>query len=305
MTAGDSMVERFDGAVLLLPYKLRERARSVVRSDRVRAEEIRLRVGRPMSVLLPEGELTLGGEAVTARDLELLVEIATGASVHSSGQWLKDGFIPCRGGCRVGLCGSVYSSGGEVTGFNSFSSASIRIAREHRGIADAILPGLFRDGALASTLIVAPPGAGKTTLLRELVRRIASPSQSRPGLRVGLCDERGELAAMRGGVAGLDVGELTDVLDGCPKAQGALMLLRTMNPQVIAMDEITSPEDMAAINFARNCGVSLLATAHAGGLSDLLSRPLYRDVAGVFDNCVTVENRNGRRIINLQKGGAA
>ena len=296
MTAADSMVEKFDGAVLLLPYKLRERARTLTRSDRARAEEIRLRVGRPMSVLLPEGELTLGGEAVTARDLELLVEIATGASVHSSGQWLKYGFIPCRGGCRVGICGSTYLSGNEVTGFGSYSSASVRIAREHKGIADGLLPELMCDGRLSSTLIIAPPGGGKTTLLRELVRLIASPSKSRPGLRVGL-------AAMRGGVAGLDVGELTDVLDGCPKAQGALMLLRTMNPQVIAMDEITSPEDMEAISFVRNCGVALLATAHAGGPEDLLSRPLYRDIPDVFDGYITVENKNGKRAFSYKAGG--
>lgn len=303
MTAVDSMVERFDGAVLLLPHKLRERARTLTRSDRARAEELRLRVGRPMVALLPEGELSLGGDAVTARDLELTVELATGASVHSNSQWLKNGFIPCRGGYRVGLCGSVFTSGGEVMGFGSFSSASIRVAREHRNIADALLPGLYNGDGLSSTLIIAPPGAGKTTLLRELVRRVSSPSPGRPGLRVGLCDERGELAALEGSGPQLDVGVMTDVLDGCPKAQAALMLLRTMNPQVIAMDEITSPEDVSAVERARNCGVSLLATAHARDLSDLMSRPLYRDMPHIFDSFITVENLRGRRSFTLQKGG--
>ena len=297
-------VERFNEAARLLPFALRERAWALPVPDKRCVEELRLRAGQRMTALMPEGEVNLGGEAVTARDLELLVEIATGASVHSAREMLRRGFIACRGGCRVGLCGSAILSGGEVTGFRGLSSAAIRIGRERQGIADGLLPGLFRAGAFRSTLILSPPGGGKTTLLREIVRRVSSPGPLGPGNRVGLCDERGEIAALREGRPELAVGVKTDVLDACPKAAAVMMLLRTMNPQVIALDEITAPEDTAAIGYARNCGVELIATAHALDPEDLKRRPLYRDMLadGIFENLVIIRTAGGRREYELVGG---
>ncbi len=305
MTETDMQAARYDTAILLLPNALRERARELGYHDRAVAEELRLRVRRPLSVLLPDGERELGREPVTRRDLELLVEIATGASVHASRRELSNGYISCRGGCRVGLCGSVYLTGGEMAGYSVYSSAVIRLAREKRGIADGILPRLRREGRFRSTLIVAPPGGGKTTLLRELVRRLASSDASRPGLRVALCDERGEIAALWDGTPQLDVGERTDVLDACPKPRAVLTVLRSMNPQVIALDEITDPEDVKAVERARNCGVALLATVHGSGLEDLTTRPLYRDMlaGGVFENIVTIRVKDGRREYAVENGG--
>ncbi len=304
MTYADRLSERFDGAARLLPGRLRERAERLPAADRAAAEELRLRVGSPAAVLMPEGEISLGGEPVTRRDIELAVEIATGASVHSSQSSMRRGFISCRGGYRMGLCGSVFMSGGGVGGFGAYSSAVIRIGRERRGAADRLLPGLFRDGRFRSTLILAPPGAGKTTLLREIVRRLSSGDGRRPGLRVGLCDERGEIAALREGEPELDVGPRTDILDACPKAEAAMMLLRTMNPQVIAMDEITSPEDIRAVESARNCGVALLATAHGACPADLRSRPAYRPLfeGGVFENTVLIRRDGPVRTYELMKG---
>ena len=263
MTDMDMQAARYDAAVLLLPHALRERARELPVHDRAAAEELRLRVGRPLSVLLPQGERELGAESVTRRELELLVEIATGASVQSSRRELQNGYISCRGGCRIGLCGSVYLDEGQMAGYSAYSSAAVRIAREKRGVADGLLPGLWREGRFRSTLIIAPPGGGKTTLLRELVRKLSTSGPARPGLRVALCDERGEIAGLWEGRPQLDVGERTDVLDACPKARAVLTVLRSMNPQVIALDEITDPEDGAAVERARNGGVALLATAHA------------------------------------------
>lgn len=303
----DMQVARYDTAILLLPNALRERARALEGRDRAVAEELRLRLGRPLSVLLPYGERELGPEPVTRRELALLVEIATGASVHASAREIANGYISCRGGCRVGLCGSVYLTGGEMAGYSVYSSAAIRIAREKRGIADGILPKLRREGRFRSTLIVAPPGGGKTTLLRELVRKLSTSDAARPGLRVGLCDERGELAALWDGTPQLDVGERTDVLDACPKPRAVLTVLRAMNPQVIALDEITDPEDVKAVERARNCGVALLATVHGAGVEDLMTRPLYRDLltGGVFENIVTIRVRDGRREYQVENGGRA
>lgn len=304
MTDMDMQVARYDTAVLLLPNALRERARELTYRDRAVAEELRLRMGRPLSVLLPRGEMELGRESVTRRELELLVELATGASVHASQREIQNGYISCRGGCRVGLCGSVYLSEGRMAGYSVYSSAAIRIAREKRGVADGLLPELWREGRFHSTLIIAPPGGGKTTLLREIVRKLATSDPSRPGLRVALCDERGEIAALWEGRPQLDVGERTDILDACPKPKAVLTVLRSMNPQVIALDEITDPEDVAAVERARNCGVALLATVHAADVEDLTARPLYRDMlcGNVFENIVTIRLKNGRREYQVRDG---
>ncbi len=296
---------RYDSAVMLLPPRLRARARELDRAGRAQAEELRLRAGMPLGVVLPRGERSLGGGAVTVRDIADLVEIATGASVHSAGATLKNGYISCPGGHRVGLGGSVYLSGGETAGFRAYSSAAVRIAREKRGIAEKLLPGLYRGGTFRSTLIAAPPGAGKTTLLREIVRKISSPGEPGGGLRVSLCDERGEIAAMEGGVPGLSVGAMTDVLDGCPKARAVMMVLRSLNPQVVAIDEITAPEDAGALTLAANCGAAVIATAHAGSVEELRRRPLYAGILRerIFENLVFIRRSGGDRSFELMRGG--
>ena len=172
----------------------------------------------------------------------------------------------------------------------SLSSVSIRIARQRPGAALPLLSGLMEGGRLCSTLIAAPPGMGKTTLLRDLVRCI-SDGDGTPPLRVGLADERGEVAALYGGVPQLRVGQRTDVIEGCPKAQGAMLLLRAMNPQVLAMDEITAPEDVGALLTAAGCGAALLATAHGEG-DELTRRPLYRTM---------LEERIFQRVVSIQR----
>ncbi len=287
-------VERFDRAALLLPHNLRDRARELKREERASCEEFRLRLGYPASVVMPEGERSIGGDPVTKRELGFVLEAATGASVHSASSRLAEGFITAKGGFRVGLCGAVGLSGGEPGGFTSVSSAAIRISREHKGACVPIIDSVYSGGEVRSTLIISPPGGGKTTLLRDLVRYI---SDAAGGPRVGLCDERSEIAAFFDGEPTMDVGRRTDVLDGCPKARAVSMLLRSMNPGVIAIDEITAEEDAEAMTRAAHCGVKLIATAHAASRTELAERPIYRALlaSGVFEELIIIRKLGGRR----------
>ena len=284
-------------AAQVLPLSLRGVALDLPEDKQGRAEELRLRIGHPVTVVFPQGELSLGTNPVTGRDLEQLLELASRASVHTVADQLRRGYLTVEGGHRVGLCGTPVLRDGQIHGLGRLSSAAIRVARQVTGAAAPVAQKLLeQSGAFCSTLILAPPGAGKTTLLRDLIR-IVSHGKGMAPQRVAVADERGEVAALWNGVPQLDVGERTDVLEGCPKAQALMMLLRAMNPQVLAADEITAPEDVAALISAAGCGVKLLATAHGSAREDLARRPLYRELmaAKVFERLLLIETKNGRR----------
>ena len=151
------------------------------------------------------------------------------------------------------------------------------------------------DGAVVC--LMAPSGRGKTTLLRDMIATLSNGTEDRCPLRVGVVDERGELAGMYRGVPQLDVGCHTDVLDGCPKALGIPILLRAANPQIIAVDEITVREDLFAMAAAANCGVALLATIHAADVAELKRKPLFAQLLKlrVFEKAVTITRRDGQR----------
>ncbi len=270
----DLNVTRYQDAAACLPVRLRKLALALPEAEQARAEEFRLRAGSPLTVLLPEGEMPLEA-VVEPEELETLCDLATSFSRYAAAETLREGYLPVRGGFRIGLCGTAVMKEGNNTNLKNFSAAAIRIAREKRGIADALAPRLFREGEFASTLILSPPGGGKTTLLRDLVRRLSEGVEGCGPRRVSLIDERGEVAVMYRGEPQMDVGPHTDVLDACPKALGIPMVLRAMNPQVIAVDEITVWEDIRAMSMAAGCGVRLLATIHAGNLEELREKPLY------------------------------
>ena len=224
---------------------------------RDKLQELRLRLGNPPELLCSDGS-TLLTQAVRDEDLHFCVNTASRYSPWAA-QSVARGFLTAPGGHRIGICGEGIVKSGQITGIRNITSVCIRIARDFPGIAGAI------SGIRGSVLILGPPGWGKTTLLRDLIRQLEETE------RICVMDERGELFP-----EGLPRGNRMDILSGCSKAEGIPMLLRTMGPSCIAADEITDPTDTAALVLAANCGVRLLATAHAASLSDLRTRPVYR-----------------------------
>lgn len=268
----------FDQVSDLLPFGLRLAVRNLPKTEQMITEEIRLRVGQPVSVSLPEGEVFIpGSPIVAAKDLLSVLETATKASAHAALERICQGFVAIAGGHRLGLCGIVVNRDGKIHNLRCVSSLNLRIAKQIPGIGNDLLRNICENGNPSSVLVLAPPGAGKTTLLRDLIRGLSYGVAGKPQ-RIGVADERGELAAMWDGVPQFDLGPHTDVLDGCKKADGLMILLRGMNPQVLAVDEITAPEDVEALQMAAGCGVSLLATAHGRSMDELRTRPFYENL---------------------------
>lgn len=287
-------MDGFENALRVLPRSLREAAERLPKGARKEAEELRLRLGRAPAVRFAEGEAALPGvECVTAETLRAVLELATGASWHTAEDSLRRGFVTVQGGCRIGVCGQAVTEEGRVVGIRELSSLCIRIPREVRESADGLLEKEFH-----STILISPPSGGKTTLLREMCRRLSDG-----GLPVSLCDERGEVAAVWNGRAQFDVGARTDVLTGAPKGEGAMMMLRSMAPRILALDEITAPEDVEACLCAANCGVRLLVTAHGCGTEDLFSRGIYRKLTEhkLFRRAVVIRVEDGRRSYRVEK----
>lgn len=256
-----------------LPEMIAEQIQKMSPMMMSKLEELRVRVGRPLEIIVSSEPYYLPYE-VTRLDAEQLLNQISQFSLYTLDEELRRGYITIAGGHRVGLAGRVILEQGAVKAIRDIASFNIRIARETIGAADPLIPYLY-DGEWQHTMLIGAPQTGKTTILRDIARLISSGS-GQAGIaphKVGIVDERSEIAGCVHGVPQLQFGTRVDVLDGCPKAEGMMMMIRSMSPDVLVVDEIGRPEDIPAVLEAVNAGIKLIITTHGHTLEDIKRRP--------------------------------
>lgn len=256
-------------------------------------QEIRLRAGYPI-ILLYDGKEKILPMKVSERGIRETLDYVSNYSLYAYENELKQGFITIEGGHRVGMAGQVLIENGRVKNLKQISSLNVRVSHEIVGCADKLFPYITHNKQMYHTLLISPPRCGKTTLLRDLIRQISDGNEWVKGCTVGVVDERSELAGCYQGIPQNHMGMRTDVLDGCPKADGMLMLIRSMSPQVVAVDEIGAPEDIQAIKYAMHCGCKMIATVHGESLEELQRKPLLEQMMReqCFERYVLLCNRS-------------
>jgi stage III sporulation protein AA len=278
-----------------LPKTIIEQLEQIPPIQKFEIEEIRIRTNRPI-------EVTMGGKTiflsyiVKTEDANQLLNKISHHSIYALEEELRRGYITIDGGHRIGLAGKVILEAGKVKALRDISSFNIRIAKEKIGIAESLLPALY-DQQWQHTMIIGPPQTGKTTLLRDIARIVSSGDQRSgiPSRKVGIVDERSEIAGCVNGIPQLTFGPRVDVLDACPKAEGMMMMIRSMSPEVLVVDEIGRLEDTDAILEAVNAGIKLIMTTHGDSFEEIQKRPSLQNILKleIFQRYIELSRRNG------------
>jgi stage III sporulation protein AA len=271
-------------------------------------QEIRLRINTPLLIIYNNQESFITEEAklvniptkaiiITKNEIRETMEYISNYSLYAFEEEIRQGFITINGGHRIGIAGKIIIEDDVIKGMKHISFINVRLAHQVKGCADQVLPYIINQQGkgIYHTLIISPPRCGKTTLLRDIIRQLSDGSSLLAGMSIGVVDERSEIGACYMGTPQNELGIRTDILDCCPKAKGMLMLIRSMSPQIIAVDELGSKEELEAIDYVIGCGCKLIATVHGSSLEDIRNKPTLGELIEkrLFERYIILSNVRG------------
>jgi stage III sporulation protein AA len=278
-----------------LPKNIADQISKIPPSQKEELEEIRIRIDRPIEITMKGAPMFLS-YIIRQEDAFNLLNKISQFSIYTLEEELKRGYITVSGGHRIGLAGKVILEEGKVKAIRDIASFNIRIAKEKIGIAEKIIPFIFNHSWM-HTMIVGPPQTGKTTLLRDIARIISSGNQEKGiyAYKVGIVDERSEIAGCVHGIPQMTFGHRLDVLDACPKAEGMMMMIRSMSPDVLVVDEIGRMEDAESIQEAVHAGIKLIMTTHGTSLEEAKNRPSLKSIIdqNIFQRFIVLSRAHG------------
>lgn len=288
-------MEKISKEILIyFPPEIKKKVENIIKENYDSLEEIRVRANKPLSYLIHGREVQFDKEIIVDKgQLEKIFHMLTNYSYYSVEQELQNGYITIPGGHRIGICGKAVLENGGVKTLTDISSLNFRVARQKKEIGQRVLKYIIQQGEFLSTIILSPPNCGKTTLLRDLIRNLAQKDEY--NFKVGVVDERSEIAGCYRGIPQLDLGQRVDVIDNCPKKEGMIMLIRAMSPNILATDELGKKEDMEALEYAVTAGVKVLTTVHGKDLEDLKNKPYFDQILklNLFKRVIILSNRRG------------
>lgn len=263
-------------------------------------QEIRVRLNRPIELIFDDTTEWVKNLIPQTKEATFLINQLSQFSLYRLEDELREGYITIEGGHRIGIAGKVTTTGSSVKAIQNITFFNIRIAKEKPGVALPIIPYIY-NGDYFNTLIIGPPQTGKTTLIRDLIRLISNGSKQTNPKKVGVVDERSEIGASIKGIPQHNLGLRTDVMDACPKADGMMMLVRSMSPDVMVVDEIGNQQDIDALMEAVNTGVTVICSIHGRSISELKRRPSLEPIFNqhIFDRYIVLKRDTSPGRISL------
>lgn len=271
--------------------------------------EIRLRKGQPVIIQyrgeykyinrLTESDNPLN--CILCESVEKILSTAMEKSVYAYSEQLKRGFITLDGGVRVGIAGEYVSTNGQIVSVKNVTSLNIRIPHDVYGVSQELYDKLCSE-QLKNILLFSPAGFGKTTMLRDFARIISLSNN----LNVLIFDERMEISGLDGNGNGFELGAKCDVVRGSDKLTSFINAVRVMSPQVIITDELHGADDMKAVEFAAECGITLIASSHTTDRSKLAKLPFdyFVELKGIGKKTV-VYDKNFNFVCDCNAVGCA